>query len=788
MQFGVEIETLVLDPKEKCFLFPLSVQIIETCGSQNDVISRLNIDLKNENTTLVKSLVSNTIVNNKYKDLVRMRRKHLALYLINPSPNEPSEVPEPVLGEPSVDDFVVDDENEIAQLEAEKVLREEQKRKKEKRKRKKEAAAAEKEAAAAEKEAAEKRKRKKEDDKNKKEDEEEEAEEEEEEGQPGEEVNASQQSASRQSASRQSASQQSASQAGGGGIQVYYTDEYHGKMYDTENKPVLETDEKGWVIDVDTTVHVNNGKIYQTLNNTVFDISEHTIVENMEIVSPPIQINEDYVVDDSGLTYVFEILNKKENILKFAHNSTTSQHIHMSFPDLSSKYVDFPMKILKVCYAWWWFEPVFMSLVPSWRRNNNQYCKSMRAIIAEKLNTINPMTDVQTFSDHTKVFDLLNLNAANLLKLFVKKNSHQAVLHILSFFQGPGRYCALNLLNLLSANETTRTIEVRIKHGSNDIKELKLFVELFGRFFQQAMDKEIDWYITLFDESTIGIENFFTNDLQNNMWHMYIADPKGNNSLDLAMKKLCDFLFDTDEEEGMVSDEEKTQKTQKTQFYNDLSAQQKKAYENSNPVPLGYDAMDVVPVMTGGKTHKTNGASRAPRKFNLFSYGANSSERIIERLGASGNGFGLVPKGGYINDYVRIFAGWSPRWKGGVASIHQKKGSRVYGSVVKLTKEQLETLDGHEGGYMRETMTVVVGDSVPVKCFIYVKTNFEYSSPPSSPYLQAVKTMLHETCDRQHTNKIMIRGLVKNARGNWAVKTLGHYDKDGVLHMIMHDV
>lgn len=543
-----------------------------------------------------------------------------------------------------------------------------------------------------------------------------------------------------------------------------YTNSYHGSLGDTKIEGPV------WVVDHDSSVQRTQNSLravtpYTKLNNRIHIKTRrttHAIVENMEIVSPPLELTSD--APSEQLQAVFEKMNGGEDDnLIFYNNSTTSNHIHMTIGD---KFKD-PLNLLKICIAWWWFEPVFMSLVPKWRRNN-EYCKTMRQITAEKFNAHSPTGDAAIMSDHNLLYYVLGIKSADEMAEFldpVKKTI--SIKKIIALFQGSiddhnTRYAALNLLNLVERKEISGTgetkapigtIEVRVKHGSTDVNELMNFVRLFELFFKSAMEKNMKYF------DAVGGEL-----IMESLMQLQAYDPENNKLYETNVTNLLQGFI------GGVADI--------SSFIND----QQRKVNIIKRSPVGANRMVIEhpslapPQSAGGKK---------PRTYPVFSYGSNSTAQIAERTGARG----LVPIGGHIEDHTRIFSGYSTRWHGGVASIHPKHGSRVYGSIFRLTKEQLETLDTFEGGYLREQLPVTLDTgNKTVKCFVYIKTNFEYSKPPSRPYLEAIKNMLHEAPDRRHTNKIMIRGLIKNARGKWIIRTVGHYDAvNNVVNMVMRD-
>jgi hypothetical protein len=141
----------------------------------------------------------------------------------------------------------------------------------------------------------------------------------------------------------------------------------------------------------------------------------------------------------------------------------------------------------------------------------------------------------------------------------------------------------------------------------------------------------------------------------------------------------------------------------------------------------------------------------------LFSYGSNSSIQVKERINSEIN-IDYYPA--YIKNYVRIFAGVSKRWNGGIASIVPSEDNNVYGIVLKLTNAQLVKLDAFEGGYTREKINIylqsIMGKERIVEGFVYVKNDNKFSHLPSQAYMEAIRHMLDER-RISHSQKIVIR-------------------------------
>lgn len=159
------------------------------------------------------------------------------------------------------------------------------------------------------------------------------------------------------------------------------------------------------------------------------------------------------------------------------------------------------------------------------------------------------------------------------------------------------------------------------------------------------------------------------------------------------------------------------------------------------------------------KAIKDNTADRIYLK--IFSYGSNHMNQLKTRIEKESD---IDFNSAYISNYTRIFAGYSKRWNGGVASIYPNKGDRVYGSVFYLTKDEIEKLDKFEGGYTRSIINIMEklnGEYQASKAFVYIKIEIYYSHFPSEDYLLAILKM-HNESDREEKKNISIRGIDEN--------------------------
>ncbi len=182
---------------------------------------------------------------------------------------------------------------------------------------------------------------------------------------------------------------------------------------------------------------------------------------------------------------------------------------------------------------------------------------------------------------------------------------------------------------------------------------------------------------------------------------------------------------------------------------------------------------------TGKKNNETIKINNNEKKYYLFCYGSNSSEQIQQRLDLNDK---LTSERAYIKDHIRIFAGKSERWNGGIASIYPKMDSEVYGILVKLTLEEIEKMDKFEGGYERKIMNVIkqLENELEeiIESFVYVKKNQIFEYLPSNQYLFAIRKMLDERkMEGKNKENIIIYGLNDNE-----IKKIGIWDKKyGIL-------
>ena len=121
-----------------------------------------------------------------------------------------------------------------------------------------------------------------------------------------------------------------------------------------------------------------------------------------------------------------------------------------------------------------------------------------------------------------------------------------------------------------------------------------------------------------------------------------------------------------------------------------------------------------------------------------FAYGSN-----LDRKQMAEHCPGCRPRySASLPNYRLVFAGWSRRWRGGIASLQPSRGDRVMGGIYELTDNDLPRLDKYEdypdvSDRLKVTAFRDTGDPVEVITYIYKKQPAE--SKPSAEYLTILR-------------------------------------------------
>jgi gamma-glutamylcyclotransferase (GGCT)/AIG2-like uncharacterized protein YtfP len=93
-----------------------------------------------------------------------------------------------------------------------------------------------------------------------------------------------------------------------------------------------------------------------------------------------------------------------------------------------------------------------------------------------------------------------------------------------------------------------------------------------------------------------------------------------------------------------------------------------------------------------------------------------------------------------LPNHKLIFAGWSRKWHGGIASIKPTTGEKVIGAVYEVTEGCLANLDMHEGlKYRRKPVIVFTEDNGSVEAVTYIMLEQSEETKPTLEYLAVIK-------------------------------------------------
>jgi hypothetical protein len=297
------------------------------------------------------------------------------------------------------------------------------------------------------------------------------------------------------------------------------------------------------------------------------------------------------------------------------------------------------------------------------------------------------------------------------------------------------RYSSLNTLNTLNESLKTHTIEVRIKHGSDDPKEITAFIDLLTDLFIVAIElKNKNKYIHL-DTAEI--------DVLLELGEIITTDPDLSNHANV-FDSLVPQVFEMVKRHVMDVDSPKYA----------LRSNIQKMARITRASMRSLNAL--VESTTHNPTHNptTTAAAAAPtemeagggaRKKWVFCYGSNGLKQLrrrVEHKGPWESRPAVLPK------YALIFSTSTKGWNGAVASIWPDDKSKVYGMVVKMNAKEIALLDKYEGvnqedWYVQDTVHPI--DAITKESYTamaYVNQDIEFVEPPSIAYLKAIEENL----------------------------------------------
>lgn len=182
-------------------------------------------------------------------------------------------------------------------------------------------------------------------------------------------------------------------------------------------------------------------------------------------------------------------------------------------------------------------------------------------------------------------------------------------------------------------------------------------------------------------------------------------------------------------------------------------------------------------------------------RVTVFSYGSNSTAQLRARVQAPQ----LVSTKASAPGYSRVFCLASPGWGGGgVASLSPDPhpDAVTYGAVVELTPAEKKLLDGFEGNYREEVISVIVHHGGDIEggagqrrsAIVYIagKRNGDaYTLPmtvrPKMEYLTAIHCMLREHWHMQGDALAM-----RSCEAGGSVVVHDHWLHPGPRHLTLH--
>ncbi|MFC1848249.1 gamma-glutamylcyclotransferase family protein [Chloroflexota bacterium] len=95
-----------------------------------------------------------------------------------------------------------------------------------------------------------------------------------------------------------------------------------------------------------------------------------------------------------------------------------------------------------------------------------------------------------------------------------------------------------------------------------------------------------------------------------------------------------------------------------------------------------------------------------------------------------------------LPNYKLIFAGWSRKWRSGVATIKPSRDEKVFGAVYEISDRCLRVLDGYEGYpavYDHLNVLVIKEDGEALQTVTFVKREQSEETQPSQEYVAVIR-------------------------------------------------
>jgi hypothetical protein len=324
-------------------------------------------------------------------------------------------------------------------------------------------------------------------------------------------------------------------------------------MEDLQGQKKTEADK--WIVNQDDTINDDAGKLhwenstdspthkYKRCNPIYYDDDDDELIDDTlqgtaEIVSPILKGYNNVAPAFKRFGTLLANTQKALNIT-FYNNDTTSNHVHISHPDFVNPDIrEINESVVKAFMAWLYFEPLFLMMVKK-ERCDNMYCKRVqriwtkhgaeegfktfgngdKSIVAQLRHLISNITTPKNKQLAERYFtnDKSVLQNYTILDMFLLLSSAGMSEHDNS------KYVTLNMTSL----QKLGTIEVRLKHGSNNMDANAHWVQLLAVFFAAAIGQDC-------------VTKLFSDDVKTRFYNIM----KAAHDVDTLKKDDVDFLKD----------------------------------------------------------------------------------------------------------------------------------------------------------------------------------------------------------------------------------------------------
>jgi hypothetical protein len=254
------------------------------------------------------------------------------------------------------------------------------------------------------------------------------------------------------------------------------------KKYLLQPSKCEKDSKKEWTITFDGSVYFNNAEdeedeiplemlLYNNVKNINHRVKDKKVLNHIEFVSPIYNSVEEV---RKGTKELFENVSKalKSNKGMFYHNVMTSNHIHFS-PEFKLKNEPFLIFVFETLF--YVLQPL-IGLLCSDDRYQNIFCQYLEVTERNHLSKITKSNYMKKIREENKKSNYLITGIISNISFYFKQDKSEPKLT---------RYSVVNLMNLIKKNGLG-TIEIRIKHGTNDSKEIAQFCNFIENIFVMA--------------------------------------------------------------------------------------------------------------------------------------------------------------------------------------------------------------------------------------------------------------------------------------------------------------